>query len=72
LAPPCKALRSAAEGQIDYAIAKTSPPFDIEGVGRIAILADSTGAMLGWMTAEMAEGDEEDEEDDETEEEAKV
>ncbi len=25
-------------------------PFDIPGVGRIAILADATGAMLGWMT----------------------
>jgi hypothetical protein len=47
-------------------------PFDIEGVGRIAILADSTGAMLGWMTAMMEEGDEEDEEDEEAEEEEKV
>jgi hypothetical protein len=26
------------------------PPFDIEGVGRIAILADPTGAVMGWMT----------------------
>jgi predicted enzyme related to lactoylglutathione lyase len=25
-------------------------PFDIEGVGRIAIIADATGAPLGWMT----------------------
>jgi uncharacterized protein len=25
-------------------------PFDIPGVGRIAILADATGAMMGWMT----------------------
>jgi uncharacterized protein len=26
------------------------PPFDIAGVGRIAILADPTGAVMGWMT----------------------
>ena len=26
------------------------PPFDIPGVGRIAILADPTGAVLGWIT----------------------
>jgi hypothetical protein len=26
------------------------PPFDIPDVGRIAIIADATGAMLGWMT----------------------
>ena len=26
------------------------PPFDVEGVGRIAIVADPTGAMMGWMT----------------------
>ena len=25
------------------------PPFDIPDVGRIAILADPTGATLGWM-----------------------
>jgi predicted enzyme related to lactoylglutathione lyase len=25
-------------------------PFEIEGVGRIAIVADATGAVLGWMT----------------------
>ena len=25
-------------------------PFDIPGVGRIAVLADATGAMIGWMT----------------------
>ena len=40
-------------------------PFDIEGVGRIAILADSTGALIGWMTSEAAEEDDEDEEDEE-------
>jgi len=27
------------------------PPFDIPGVGRIAILADPTGAAMGWMTS---------------------
>ena len=26
------------------------PPFDVPGVGRIAIVADPTGAVLGWMT----------------------
>ena len=26
------------------------PPFDIPDVGRIAIIADATGAMIGWMT----------------------
>src|SRR5215469_1398677 len=40
-------------------------PFDIEGVGRIAILADSTGALIGWMTSEAAEEEDEDEEDEE-------
>lgn len=25
-------------------------PFDVPGVGRIAILADPTGAVVGWMT----------------------
>lgn len=25
-------------------------PFDVEGVGRIAILQDPTGAYMGWMT----------------------
>jgi predicted enzyme related to lactoylglutathione lyase len=25
-------------------------PFDVEGVGRIAILKDPGGAMIGWMT----------------------
>jgi predicted enzyme related to lactoylglutathione lyase len=25
-------------------------PFDVPGVGRIAILLDATGAMIGWMT----------------------
>ncbi|MCC2097875.1 MAG: VOC family protein [Hyphomicrobiales bacterium] len=26
------------------------PAFDVPGVGRIAIVSDSTGAMMGWMT----------------------
>ena len=26
------------------------PPFDVPGVGRIAILSDATGVMMGWMT----------------------
>lgn len=31
------------------------PPFDVEGIGRIAILKDAGGAVMGWMTpAEMA------------------
>ena len=42
-------------------------PFDIEGVGRIAILADSTGALIGWMTSEAEEEDEEEEEEEEEE-----
>ena len=25
-------------------------PFDVEGVGRIAILKDAVGAAIGWMT----------------------
>jgi len=36
-------------------------PFDIPGVGRIAILADSTGALMGWMTSKAREEDEEEE-----------
>lgn len=28
----------------------TRPPFDVEGIGRIAILQDPTGAFMGWMT----------------------
>jgi predicted enzyme related to lactoylglutathione lyase len=27
------------------------PPFDIPGIGRIAIVSDPTGASLGWMTS---------------------
>ncbi|MFG1403575.1 VOC family protein [Xanthobacter sediminis] len=27
------------------------PPFEIPGVGRIAIVTDATGAAMGWMTA---------------------
>ena len=38
-------------------------PFDIEGVGRIAILADSTGAFIGWMTSEAAAEDADEEEE---------
>lgn len=26
------------------------PPFDVPGVGRIAIVQDPSGAVLGWMT----------------------
>ena len=26
------------------------PAFDVPGVGRIAVVADATGAMMGWMT----------------------
>lgn len=29
-------------------------PFDVEGTGRIAIVQDSTGANLGWMTPSTA------------------
>jgi len=25
-------------------------PFDIPGVGRIAVVSDATGAMIGWIT----------------------
>jgi hypothetical protein len=25
-------------------------PFDVEGVGRIAILKDAVGALIAWMT----------------------
>lgn len=39
------ALLQAKGGQV------VRPPFDIEGVGRIAIVADATGAPLGLMTA---------------------
>jgi uncharacterized protein len=28
----------------------TREPFDVEGVGRIAILMDAVGAAIGWMT----------------------
>jgi len=43
---------------VDARIKKATPlglkvmraPFDIPGVGRIAILADPTGAAIGWMT----------------------
>jgi len=26
------------------------PPFEVQGVGRIAIVADPTGAVMGWIT----------------------
>ena len=29
-----------------------APPFDIPAVGRIAIVQDASGAVLGWMTPE--------------------
>ncbi len=29
------------------------PAFDIPGVGRIAIVQDATGAMVGWLTPSM-------------------
>ena len=29
------------------------PLFDVPGVGRIAIVQDATGAMVGWMTPKM-------------------
>ena len=32
------------------------PAFDVPGVGRIAIIADSTGAAIGWMTPAPSEG----------------
>ena len=28
----------------------TNPPFDVPGVGRIAIIEDPSGAPVGWMT----------------------
>lgn len=28
------------------------PPFDVPGVGRIAIVEDSTGAVMGWITSQ--------------------
>ena len=28
----------------------TRPPFDIPGIGRIAIIQEPGGAMIGWMT----------------------
>lgn len=27
------------------------PPFEVPGIGHIAIVADATGAPMGWMTA---------------------
>jgi predicted enzyme related to lactoylglutathione lyase len=32
------------------------PPFDVPGVGRIAILKDPGGAVLGWMTPSEMKG----------------
>jgi hypothetical protein len=34
------------------------PPFDVPGVGRIAIVKDATGAMVGWITPAPAASDE--------------
>lgn len=28
------------------------PPFEVPGIGSFAIVADATGAAMGWMTAE--------------------
>ncbi len=35
-----------------------SPAFDVEGVGRIAIVRDPAGAAIGWMTPAPVEEDE--------------
>ena len=47
-----------AVDDIDARIAKATaagatlmrPQFDVEGIGRIAIVQDPTGAVMGWMT----------------------
>lgn len=47
-----------AVDDVDAAVAETTalggeirrPPFDVPGIGRIAIVADSTGAAMGLMT----------------------
>ena len=47
-----------AVSDVDAAVARVEgaggtvlrPPWDIPGVGRIAIVRDPTGAVLGWMT----------------------
>jgi len=41
----CCAKASAAGAEI------MRPPFDVPGVGRIAILKEPGGAVIGWMTA---------------------
>lgn len=49
-----------AVDDVDAAVAKVDaaggavvrPPFDVPGVGRIAIVKDTTGAVVGWMTPE--------------------
>ncbi|MEO0671441.1 MAG: VOC family protein [Pseudomonadota bacterium] len=33
-----------------------SPPFDVPGVGRIAMLRDPTGGAIGWITPAPREG----------------
>ena len=40
--------RAAALSAHGGALAR--PAFDIPGIGRIAIVQDATGAMVGWMT----------------------
>jgi hypothetical protein len=32
------------------------PPFDVPGVGRIAVVSDASGAMVGLMTSAAPEG----------------
>ena len=43
--------RAAALPALGGALAR--PAFDIPGVGRIAIVQDATGAMVGWLTPAM-------------------
>ena len=43
--------RAAQLGAQGGALAR--PAFDIPGVGRIAIVRDATGAMVGWLTPVM-------------------
>lgn len=49
-----------ATDNVDECVAKVetaggkiiAPPFDIAGVGRIAMVEDANGATIGWMTPE--------------------
>ena len=51
-------LSQADQADVDAAVAETTalggeirrPPFDMPGIGRIAIVADPTGAVMGLMT----------------------